>query len=62
MVGGIMSIVSFMVFVLSGIPTIIENKVEPVELYRAWLSLGFFILGLIIIGLSWLYDKLFNWY
>jgi len=50
-IAGITSIITFilfLIFVLKGLPTLIENKAGFIELYYTWTLLGFFILGLII--------------
>ena len=57
-IGGIMSLVSFIEFITSGIPTIIQNNTEDViGIYNAWLGLIFTVIGLIIIGITWLCNR-----
>ena len=52
-IGGIISLVSFIVFITKGIPTIILNNTEDIiGIYNAWLGLVFTIIGLIIIGIT----------
>lgn len=54
-IGSIMSLVSFIVFIAEGIPTIIRNDTEnPIGIYNAWLGLVFIVIGLIIIGITYL--------
>jgi len=42
-------LIDFIIFVFDGLPTIIKNKAEFVDLYYAWMSLVNFILGLIFL-------------
>lgn len=53
--GSITSIVLFIVFIAIGIPIIIQNNTEDIiGIYNAWLGLVFTVIGLIIIGITYL--------
>jgi len=53
-IGSIMFLISLLIFLINGLPALIQNNSEFIQIYRAWLSLIFVVIGLLIIVIPWL--------